>query len=228
MKPLALLPAAILAASAVLNGQTPAAAQPAAAPAPAATVTGEWSPLFNGKDVNGWMNAAGADSKWAVEDGALTGQRGTGDIWTKARFGNFVLELEFKTTGNSGVFIRTDEPKNCIQTGIEIQVENPGGPDRHSVGAIYDLVAPNKNAGKAGEWNKYVITAKGARITVELNGELVSSMDLDQWTVTGKNPDGSGNKFKRPLKDWKRDGHIGLQDHGAKVAYRNLRIKPLP
>jgi hypothetical protein len=217
MKPLALLPIALLAASAILNGQTPAAAQPAAA------VTGEWSPLFNGKDLTGWMNAAGADSKWRIEDGALTGH-----IWTKARFGNFVLELEFKTTGNSGVFIRTDEPKSCVQTGIEIQVENPGGPDRHSVGAIYDLVAPSKNAAKADEWNKYVITAKDALITVQLNGELVSSIDLDQWTQAGKNPDGSGNKFKRPLKDWKRNGHIGLQDHGAKVFYRNLRIKPLP
>jgi hypothetical protein len=222
MKPLALLPIALLAASAILNGQTPAAAQPAAA------VTGEWSPLFNGKDLTGWTNAAGADSKWRIEEGAMTGQRGSGDIWTKARFGNFVLELEFKTTGNSGVFIRTDEPKSCVQTGIEIQVENPGGPDRHSVGAIYDLVAPSKNAAKAGEWNKYVITAKGALITVQLNGELVSSIDLDQWTQAGKNPDGSGNKFKRPLKDWKRNGHIGLQDHGAKVFYRNLRIKPLP
>ena len=222
MKPLALFPFVLLAGSALLNGEPPAAAQPAA------VVTGEWTPLANGNDLSGWRNAAGGDSKWTVENGALTWQSGAGDIWTKARFGNFVLELEFKTTGNSGVFIRTDDPKNCVQTGIEIQVDNPGGPDRHSVGAIYDLVAPGKNAAKAGEWNKYVIIAKGARITVELNGELVSSIDLDQWTAAGKNPDGSGNKFKRPLKDWKREGHIGLQDHGAKVSYRNLRIKPLP
>ncbi len=227
MKPFVMICVPLLAAS-VLYGQAPAPAAPSAAPAPVAKVTGEWQPLFNGKDLSGWMNAAGGDSKWAVEEAALTGQRGTGDIWTKARFSNFVLYLEFKTTGNRGVFIRTDEPKNCVQTGIEIQVENPGGPDTHSVGAIYDLVAPSKNAAKAGEWNKYVITVQGSRITVELNGETVSSMDLDQWTQAGKNPDGSGNKFKRPLKDWKREGHIGLQDHGAKVFYRNLRIKPLP
>ena len=55
-------------------------------------------------------------------------QKGSGDIWTKARYGDFVLELEFKTTGNSGVFFRTDNPKDRVQTGIEIQVDNPGEP----------------------------------------------------------------------------------------------------
>lgn len=215
----------LLAASTVLGYSQ---ATPPAAPAAAAQASGEWITLFNGKDLAGWMNAAGADSKWVVADGAMSGQRGSGDIWTKARYGNFVLEVEFMTTGNSGVFLRTDNPQNCIQTGIEIQVENPGGPNRHSVGAIYDLVAPTKNAAKAGDWNKYVITVEGPKIKVELNGETVSSMDLDQWTQAGRNPDGSGNKFKMALKDWKREGHLGFQDHGNKVSYRNVRIKPLP
>ncbi|MCX6877062.1 MAG: DUF1080 domain-containing protein [Verrucomicrobia bacterium] len=229
MKPFPVFALTILTA-ATLRGQTQPGPpeQPNPAAAPAAKVTGEWTSLFNGKDLSGWMNAAGGDSKWVVENGAMTWQQGSGDVWTKARFGNFVLEVEFNTTGNSGVFFRTDEPKNCVQTGIEIQVDNPGGPDRHSVGAIYDLVVPTKNAGKPGEWNKFVITAQGPKITVALNGETVCSMDLDQWTEANKNPDGSGNKFMRPLKDWKREGHIGLQDHGAKVAYRNVRIKPLP
>jgi hypothetical protein len=220
MKPLAMILSALFAVS-TLHGQVPTAK-------PSVKASGKSTLLFNGKDLTGWMNAAGGNAKWTVEDGAMSGQRGCGDIWTKARFGNFVLEVEFKTTGNSGVFFRTDDPKNCVQTGIEIQVENPGGPDRHSVGAIYDLVAPTKNAAKAGEWNLYVITAQGPMITVSLNGETVSRMDLDQWTEVGKNPDGSPNKFKRPLKDWKREGHIGFQDHGAGVAYRNVRLRTLP
>lgn len=219
MKPLAIVLSALAAVS-QLHAQSPPAE-------PAAKATGEWTVLFNGKDLTGWMNAAGGDAKWAVENGTMTGQKGSGDIWSKARFGDFVLEVEFKTTGNSGVFFRTDNPKNPVQTGIEIQVDNPREPDRHSVGAIYDLVAPTKNAAKANDWNRLEITAKGAEITVRLNGEKIAEMDLDKWTEAGKNPDGSPNKFKRALKDWKREGHIGFQDHGSNVGYRKVRIMPL-
>jgi len=192
-------------------------------------LAGDWKPLFNGKDLEGLMRSNGTapNTNWVVEAGSLKRVGKGGDIWTKDRFGDFVLEIEFKTEGNSGIFIRTDDPKNNVQTGIEIQVNKPGGPDKHSVGAIYDLVAPSKNAGKAGEWNKAVITARGAMLTVELNGEKVSQMDLDQWTEPNKNPDGSKNKFKTALKNFKRDGHIGFQDHGANVEYRNARIKTL-
>jgi hypothetical protein len=183
-------------------------------------------PLFNGKDLTGWQNRDGTASKWVVVDGTLRGKRKSGDIWSKERFGNFVLSLEFKTGGNSGVFFRTDNPKNPVQTGIEIQVNKPGGPNKHSVGAIYDLVAPKKN-NSTDDWNKMEITAKGSMISVKLNGEIISEMDLDKWTTPGKNPDGSKNKFKTALKDFKRDGHIGFQDHGAAVAYRNITIKKL-
>ncbi|MFP6873858.1 MAG: DUF1080 domain-containing protein [Verrucomicrobiales bacterium] len=183
-------------------------------------------PLFNGKDLTGWQTRDGNAPKWVVVDGALQGKRKSGDIWSRERFGDFVLSLEFKTGGNSGVFFRTDNPKNPVQTGIEIQVNKPGGPNKHSVGAIYDLVAPKKNNSTNG-WNKMEITAKGSMISVKLNGENVSAMDLDKWTIPGKNPDGSKNKYKTALKDFKREGHIGFQDHGSAVAYRNITIKKL-
>ena len=182
--------------------------------------------LFNGKDLTGWQDRNGNASKWEVVDGNLQGKKKLGDIWSKERFGDFVLSLEFKTTGNSGIFFRTDNPKNPVQTGIEVQVERPNGPNKHSVGALYDLVPPKKNNATKG-WNKVKITAKDNMITIEMNGEVINGMDLNKWTESNKNPDGSKNKFKTPLKDFKREGHIGFQDHGHLVSYRNIKIKKL-
>jgi hypothetical protein len=217
-----------LSVAGIVAQETKSKAKPAEKPAAAESSKAEGIPLFNGKDLTGWTDASGGASKWAVADGAMSGQKGSGDIWTKARYGNFILELEFKTTGNSGVFFRTDNPKDNVQTGIEIQVDNPGGPNKHSVGAIYDLVPPTKDAAKKDDWNKYTITANGPHIVVVLNGEKVSEINVDQWTEAGKNPDGSANKYKKALKEWKREGHIGFQDHGNKVWYRNVKITVLP
>jgi hypothetical protein len=187
--------------------------------------------LFDGKSLAGWTNPKGEapGNQWQVKDGELTlTNKGGGNIWTVQRYANFVLELEFKTTGNSGVFFRTDDRKDSVQTGLEVQVEQPSGPDKHSVGSLYDLQAPSKNLGKKDAWNKYKITARGSLISVELNGEKVNEIDVEKWSEAGKNPDGSANKYKRAVKDWKREGHIGFQDHGHTVAYRNINLTPLP
>lgn len=184
--------------------------------------------LLNGKDLSGWMNAAGdAPGKgWQVEDGVLVRVAGAGDIWTKERYGDFILSLEFQTEGNSGVFFRTDNPRDNVQTGLEIQVHKPSGPNKHSVGALYDALPPTQNAAKEG-WNKMQIMAKDNVVKVTLNGEQIIEADLDKWSTAGKNPDGSKNKYRTALKDFKREGHIGFQDHGAKVMYRNVKLTPL-
>ena len=202
---------------------------------PTITLTDEekqqgWRILFDGTSLDGWHNGQGEppSSGWAIEDGAMVRAGRAGMIWTKERFGDFVLDLEFKTKGNSGLFFRTDNMRDCVQAGIEMQVERTSNlGSRHSAGAIYDCLAPSKAAAKEGEWNHVVLTCDDNKITIVMNGEQVIDMDLDQWTEANKNPDGSRNKFRTAYKDMKREGHVGFQDHGAWVAFRSIKIKPL-
>ena len=210
---------------------------PAALDAPA----GEpgWLVLFDGKDLGAWT--AGRHSAWVVEEGAIAlkrapdGKEHNGDyLWTKEAYGDFVLELEFKIPprANSGVFLRTSDLNDPVYTGLEIQVCNSHGAKGISrggtAGAIYDCQAPAKNMIKPpGEWNRLQATCRRSKVAVVLNGEPVIDMDLDRWTEPKKNPDGSPNKFPRALKDFARRGHVGLQDHGLPVWYRNVRIRPL-
>ncbi len=186
--------------------------------------------LFDGQDTQAWQNP----EKWQVEDDkSLAWREKAGNLWTKRPYGDFILELEFKLEkdSNSGVFLRTADTKNWLHTGIEVQildVTNKEKLDKHDCGAIYDIAAPSENALlEAGKWNKYRITAIDNLIRVELNGKTVSTIDLNQWTQAGQNPDGSKNKFKQAYKDMKRVGYIGLQDHDDPIWFRNIRIKPL-
>jgi hypothetical protein len=192
-------------------------------------------PLFNGKDLSAWQPAP----HWTVEGGTISlkdrndrQEHNDNYLWTQRQYGDFVLDLEFKVSQgtNSGVFLRTTDVKDPVQTGIEIQVASsaPGRPlAKSSIGGIYDLVAPKTNALKPDEWNRYTIICSGGRISVVLNGQLVSEADLDKWTEARKNPDGTENKFNKALKDFARTGYVGLQDHGTPVSYRNIRIKPV-
>lgn len=192
-----------------------------------------WIHLFNGKDLSAWQKPA-AD-KWKIEDGLLAGMKGCGNIWTKDKFGDFILDLEVKVQKgtNSGLFLRSAEgEKNWLNGSFEIQVsdaqagERPTG--KHELGALYDCVAPKVAAGKPiGEWNHFVITFKGNDLKVVLNDKEIVVADLNQWTEAGKNPDGSKNKFKTAYKDMVKAGNFGLQDHGTPVWYRNIKIKPL-
>ena len=62
---------------------------------------------------------------------------------------------------------------------------------------------------------------------MSINGKQVVDADLDQWTTGNQNPDGSRNKFKTALKDLPRKGHIGFQDHGQNVWFRNVYLKEI-
>ena len=192
---------------------------------------GGWKVLFDGTSLDAFKVKPGG---WIIDqDGSLARQPRGGYVWTRERFGDFVLDLDFKVSKgcNSGIFIRTSNLRNVVQTGIEIQVLDSFGRKglgKGDCGAVYNCLGPSKNAcKKPGEWSHITITCKDNLITVVLNGEQIIDMDLDKWTEARKNPDGSKNKFRTALKDFKREGHIGFQDHGKPVWYRNIKIKVL-
>jgi hypothetical protein len=197
--------------------------------------------LFDGTNLDAWQTSPQAH--WTVEEGVISlkdrtdGALNNDDyLWSQESYGNFVLELEYKTPegqANSGVFLRTADLRDPVYSGIEIQISHSYGRKEVSrggtAGAVYDCLAPRKNLAKPpGQWNRCRITCRDNWIQVELNEEVVTEMDLDLWTETGKNPDGTPNKFTKPLKQFARCGHIGLQDHGRPIWYRNVRVKRLP
>ena len=188
-----------------------------------------------GKNLSNTIMESGS---WAFDaDGVLAPTpKGHGTIWTKERYGNFILELDFKVPdkGNSGVFIRGADLRNWIHTTIEIQIHATTDGAKHGqCGAVCDCLSPSKDATKKpGEWNRYIITCLDNKIYINLNGEDIIDMDMNLWTEAGRNPDppvaaGTKNKFRYAYKDMSREGHIGLQYHGNMIWFRNLRIKSL-
>ncbi len=168
------------------------------------------------------------NSKWILKDGLLYPSEKPGYIvWTKKSFSNFELTVEFKTSKecNSGIFFRTNI-NNPVQEGFEIQVASPGLYNgKHVVGSLYDAKEPSEIAVKPdGEWNTMVLTCKGPKIKVVLNGVEVQNLNIKDWDTANKNPDGTKNKFKTALKDLPHNGRIGVQYHGQPVWYRKLSI----
>jgi hypothetical protein len=195
-----------------------------------------WILLFDGKSVDGWVAAAGKPiNAGNVKDGAFNSFKSGGYVpyYDKRKFGDFVLSLDFKVSKgcNSGVFFRVADPKDPVQTGFEIQVMDSFGKPKlgkHEMGALYDAQEAAKNASKpVGEWQHMEVTVVGNKVKVVLNGETVNEADLDRWTQANKNPDGSKNKFKTPLKEMAKEGYIGVQDHGHDCWYKNVKVKPI-
>ncbi len=176
-------------------------------------------------------NAVMPPNSWSFDaNGVLSPEPDThGDIWSKERYGNFILELDFKIPegGNSGVFVRTGSIENWINTAIEVQIHATTDGTKHGqCGAVYDCLSPSKTAvKKPGQWNHYIITCLDNKIYVNLNGEDIIDMDLDLWTEPRKNPQGTVNKFPTAYKNMPREGHLGFQFHGNPVWFRNLKIR---
>jgi len=185
--------------------------------------------LFDGQTTAGWDWAG---DNWVVENGVLVGQGKGGMLVRQDQWDSFILSIDFNVTpgANSGVFFRWKD-LNDILTGIEIQILDSAAadpPSKYDCGAVYDIIAPWQNSMRpAGEWNTFRIVAVDNLVSVYLNGEPVSGMDLSRWTEAHRNPDGSENKFPVAYDTLVGPGHIGLQDHGMRIEFRNIKIKPL-
>ncbi len=202
-----------------------------------------WVSLFNGKDLTHWETRlqdgreAPTDA-WAVEDGTLM-RKGRSYLRTRKQFRDFVLDLEFKLgpRANSGILLRhrsdysAGTPQYWWNGLLEVQILDSYGstkPNKHDCGALYDMVAPSKNTVKPpGKWNRVTVTAKGSRIGVVLNGQEIIDANLADWTEAGKNPDGTPNKYHKPMCKLTGEGFIWLQDHPGDIWFRNISIKPL-
>ncbi len=195
-----------------------------------------WVLLFDGKTLDGWMTSSRGPSRTPVEDGCINPHGCGGYMMIHEReWSDFALSLDFKLSEgcNSGVFVRTFplEPrpgKDVGYNGIEVALDDTQTAGPHDTGALYDLVPPSRNAMKpAGQWNHLEVTCDGPRITVAVNGEVVTRMNLDEWTKPNVRPDGTPHKFDVAYKDHPRHGYIGLQDHGAPCWFKNIKIRPI-
>ena len=193
-----------------------------------------WRLLFDGRSLEGWRgyNLDGMPGGWAVEDGMLTRVGAGGDIITKAQFTDFELAIEWRVElgGNSGVFYRAVEGEEWIyHSAPEMQVvddanHRDGRSPLTSAGANYALHAvPRGVVRSAGEWNDSRIAVRGSHVEHWLNGTKVVEYELgsDEWAALV-----ADSKFV----EWSAygqapRGHIGLQDHGDRVWYRNIRVR---
>lgn len=189
---------------------------------------GEWVDLFNGKNLDGWVQRGG-EAKYTIEDGAIVGETvpktPNSFLCSEKDYGNFILEVEYKVdpTLNCGVQIRslsTPDYKDGRVHGYQVEIDPS---DRGWAGGLYDEgrngwlddLSDNPAAGYAfnqNDWNKYRVEAVGDRIRTWVNGVPAADLTID---TTAK-------------------GFIALQVHGIgnreeklQVRYRNIRIQDL-
>ncbi len=184
-------------------------------------------------------NAIYPKGVWTNENGVLTASEDQA-LWSQKQFGDFILDLEFKTApgSNSGVIVHASDIEDWIPNSVEIQIADDHhekwakAPATWQCGAIFGhLAARERKVNKPGEWNRYTITCIGKKIQVALNGALVAEMDMSLWTSAKLNPDSSEipSWLSKPLAALPLRGHIGFQGKHAEASiwFRNIKIKEL-
>jgi 3-keto-disaccharide hydrolase len=191
-----------------------------------------FTPLFNGKDLTGWVPVQVAPTTFTVRDGMIvcTGVP-TGVMRTDRQYENFVLELDYMHLvpgGNSGLFIWSDPITAVGQPftrAIEVQIldgrtnENYTShgdvfsihgarmkPDRPHPGGWERCLPSEHRANPAGQWNHYRVECNDGALKLSVNGKEVS-----------------GGHTIHPRK-----GYICLESEGGTVHFKNIRIRELP
>ena len=140
----------------------------------------EWITLVDGaKGLENWVPVG--DANWRAEDGAIVADKAKDASYlvSKNSYKDFQIRAEFWAdhTTNSGIFLRlSDSAKITAANSYEVNIYDQRPDPNYGTGAIVDIakVVPMPKAG--GKWNTYLITAKGNRLLVELNG--VQTVDV--------------------------------------------------
>lgn len=200
----------------------------------------EWISLNEPSDWRGY-NMDTLPSNWSVDNGIITcyGKAGDvgGDIISTDQFDNFELSFEWKITagGNSGVFYHVVEDTiyhSPYQTGPEYQVMDDDGykeplEPSQMAGANYAMHEANdkKVLRPAGEWNSGRIVFNRGKAEHWLNGEKIVEFDKNSEDWKAKRNSGKWNDF--PDYGKTNTGYLALQDHGAGVWFRNVKVRRL-
>ena len=201
--------------------------------------------LFDGKDLGEWVSTRDkSPARWDVTGGVVTVRKGTGNIETRRRFGNYQLHLEWRIPagitgdgqgrGNSGLFLASTGDGDA---GYELQILDSYRNKTYvngQAGSIYKQHAPLANPVRApGEWQSYDVIwtaptfaadgslASPAYVTALLNGVLIQ----DHAVLTGETTYVGAPRYTAhgatPIK---------LQDHGdpsAPISFRSIWVRAL-
>ena len=228
--------AALGAALVLLVGATSAHARDAAHNAlTSKEKSGGWKLLFDGRTTAGWrtFKKPGVDAGWEVRDGALVciDPKNTGDLVTDATYGDFDLSFAWRIApkGNSGVYFHVlEQGEHGYESGPEYQLlDNAHGePPAQQAGSLFGLYAPSKDMTRpVGEFNVSRIVVRRGHVEHWLNGAKVVEYQLNSPEFKAHV---AGTKFAAwPLFATAATGHLALQAHGAVVAFRDIKIRPL-
>ncbi len=180
-----------------------------AACAPMATGAG-WQDLFDGSSLAGWDRVG--DGNWRVEGGAIVADAKTGKdngfLVTPRSYKDFEIRAEFWSSpdANSGIFVRCADPKtitdqNCYEANIFDTRPEP----KYGTGAIVNVAAVSPMPKAGGQWNTYLVTARGSELTLVLNG--VQTVKVNDSKLAS--------------------GPIALQYAAGTVKFRKVQIRPL-